>query len=87
MNMAALRLTPPAARTVIPRGLRNHLHWQAGHLVTVQASLLYLRSGLTPFLDETWFAAFAKGTAPAVGRRFQAIRLNTKESPATAIAM
>lgn len=56
---------PPALRAVIPNGLRNHLHWQAGHIVTVQASLLYLRAGLTPFLDDSYFAAFAKGTAPA----------------------
>ena len=45
--------------------MRNHVHWQAGHIVTVQASLLYLRAGLTPFLDEAYFTAFAKGTSPA----------------------
>lgn len=65
MTLAVLRAVPPEHRTAVPRGLRNHLHWQAGHIVTVQASLLYLRSGLTPFLDDSYFTAYAKGTSPA----------------------
>jgi uncharacterized damage-inducible protein DinB len=65
-TLAVLTEVPAAVRTVIPPGLRNNLHWQAGHIVTVQASLLYLRSGLPPFLNESYFTAFAKGTSPAV---------------------
>lgn len=63
-NAAVLEKLDEAHCEIIPRGLRNNLRWQAGHLVTVQASLLYLRCGVEPPLARVWFDSFAKGTSP-----------------------
>ena len=52
-------------REVIPNGLRNNIHWHTGHIVTVQASLLYKRSGLEVPVPPEYFNWFGKGTSPA----------------------
>ncbi|MDX9856279.1 MAG: DinB family protein [candidate division Zixibacteria bacterium] len=64
-NITALDTVPEDACDIIPAGLRNNIHWQAGHLATVQASLLYRRCGVDAPLDDSWFASFAKGTSPS----------------------
>jgi uncharacterized damage-inducible protein DinB len=50
---------------VIPGGFRNNIHWQAGHLAAVEASLLYRRAGQDLPVPESYVAYFGKGTAPA----------------------
>lgn len=56
---------PADCRTTIPDGLRNNLHWQAGHILTVQASLLYRRCGAPSPVSEDYYSTFGKGTSPA----------------------
>lgn len=51
-------------RSIIPGGFNNNIFWQAGHLVTVQASLLYRRTGQPIPLPEKYFTYFGKGTSP-----------------------
>ncbi|MBD3404419.1 hypothetical protein GF420_16125 [candidate division GN15 bacterium] len=63
--MESLDAAPAEIKETIAPGLRNNLHWQAGHLVVVQASLLYRRCGLEPPLGLEWFDSFGKGTSPA----------------------
>ena len=63
-NITAIDSVPESGRDVIPHGLRNNIYWQAGHIVTVQASLLYRRCGVEPPLGEIWFASFGKATSP-----------------------
>lgn len=52
-------------RSIVPAGLRNNIHWQAGHVVTVHASLLYRRCGQPLPIEERYFSFFGKGTSPA----------------------
>lgn len=68
--MVSIDAIPEDLRQTIPGGLRNNIHWQAGHLATVQASLLYLRCGVEPPLEKRWFDSFAKGTSPAGWNEF-----------------
>jgi uncharacterized damage-inducible protein DinB len=56
---------PDSTAEKIPPGFRNNLHWQAGHLVAVQASLLYRRTSQELPLPDEFFTSFAKGTSPA----------------------
>jgi uncharacterized damage-inducible protein DinB len=49
---------------IIPDGFRNNVLWNAGHLVTVQASLLYTRVGRPSPLDTRYVRFFAKGSSP-----------------------
>jgi hypothetical protein len=64
-NCAAADSIAPELRDVIPNGLRNNIHWQLGHIVTVQASLLYKRCGLELPVPSEYLTWFAKGTSPA----------------------
>jgi len=65
LNLELIDAVAADKRTVIPSGFRNHVFWHAGHLVTVQASLLYARSGLALPIDESYLRCFAKGTSPS----------------------
>jgi len=56
---------PETSRSTIPSGLKNNLHWQSGHLLTVQMSLLYKRCGEPVPIGEEFFTSFGKGTSPA----------------------
>ena len=47
-----------------PPGFNNNVYWHTGHLVTVQASLLYGRAGESLPIDERFRKYFAKGTSP-----------------------
>ena len=49
---------------IIPEGFRNNVLWNAGHLVAVQASLLYTRVGRPSPLDTKYVRYFAKGSSP-----------------------
>lgn len=51
--------------TVIPDGFSNHIYWHAGHILTVQESLLYRRSNLEMHIPAAYLTYFAKGTSPA----------------------
>lgn len=48
----------------IPEAFSNNIYWQAGHLITVQASLLYKRTNQEIPIDKNYFIYFAKGTSP-----------------------
>lgn len=48
----------------IPDKLANNIYWQCGHLVTVQASLLYKRTGAPLPIDNSYLTYFAKGSSP-----------------------
>ena len=56
---------PANLRTTIPAGMKNNIHWQAGHILTVQASLLYRRCGVQSPVSDDYYDAFGKGTSPA----------------------
>ncbi|MEE8576880.1 MAG: DinB family protein [candidate division Zixibacteria bacterium] len=63
--IGALDKIPPDMIETIPDRLRNNIHWQAGHIVTVQMSLSYRRSGLPMPVSDEWLSSFGKGTSPA----------------------
>ena len=65
-NIKAIESVPIEKTEIIPPGLRNHIHWQAGHLVVVQMSLAYRRCGLQMPLTSNLSKAFGKGSSPAV---------------------
>jgi len=50
--------------TYIPDGFSNHIYWHAGHILTVQESLLYRRTNLEMHIPESYLKYFAKGTSP-----------------------
>lgn len=60
-----VRSIPADRVAIVPDGLRNHIHWQAGHLVAVHASLLYRRIGRPLPVDDEYLSFFGKGTAPS----------------------
>ncbi len=49
---------------LIPKGFANNIFWQAGHIVTVQVSLLYKRTNQPLPIDIKYFDYFGKGTSP-----------------------
>jgi hypothetical protein len=63
--VAAVENLPESSLSRIPEGLRNNLHWQAGHVLTVHGSLLYRRCGQPLPFDEAYSTFFGKGTSPA----------------------
>ena len=64
-NIMLIESIGESSLNIIPKGFRNNIFWQAGHLVTVEASLLYLRTNQTSPLDECYFRYFGKGPSPA----------------------
>lgn len=48
----------------IPQGFRNHLLWQAGHILTSQEGMVLGLAGLPQQLPETYKALFGTGTKP-----------------------
>ena len=63
-NIELIDSIPLDKLEVIPKGFRNNVLWNAGHLVTVQASLLYVRVGRPSPLDTKYRRYFAKGSSP-----------------------
>ena len=63
-NIALIDTVDQSALETIPLGFNNNVYWHTGHLVTVQASLLYGRAGEPLPIDERFRKYFAKGTSP-----------------------
>ena len=63
-NIELIDSIPLDKLEVIPKGFRNNVLWNAGHLVTVQASLLYTRVGRPSPVDTKYVRYFAKGSSP-----------------------
>lgn len=56
---------PEDARTFVPEGFANHLHWQLGHIVAVADRVVNGLSGRQPVLPSAYATYFAPGTKPA----------------------
>ncbi|MGN6645715.1 MAG: DinB family protein [Cytophaga sp.] len=48
----------------IPSGFNNNIIWNLGHLIASQQGLCYLRSGLTPVVDEKIIQLYKSQTRP-----------------------
>lgn len=48
----------------IPRGFRNNVAWNMGHMIAVMQRLCYQRSGQAPRLPEALLAPYRPGTVP-----------------------
>lgn len=48
----------------IPKGFRNHVHWQIGHVLTVTDELIFAYSGMGSKLSADYKSYFAPGTSP-----------------------
>lgn len=64
-NISLINSIPEQALMVIPNGFSNNIFWHLGHIITVQESLTYRRSGLAMHIDKSYLTYFAKGTSPA----------------------
>lgn len=53
------------ARTIVPAGFSNHLHWQLGHIIAVADRVVNGLSGRQPVLPSAYATYFAPGTKPA----------------------
>lgn len=60
-----LESVPEDARTIVPPGFSNNLHWQLGHILTVSDRVVNGLSGRQPVLPEAYATYFAPGTKPA----------------------
>ncbi len=49
----------------IPKGFNNNLLWHLGHIVVVQAALLYKRAHRQLPVPDSYFGEFYNGTSPA----------------------
>lgn len=59
-----LKSIPRDKMTVIPAGFRNHLLWNAGHLLVTQQLLCYKNAGLPMLLNDQFIDRYRKGTEP-----------------------
>ncbi len=50
---------------IIPRGHRNNLLWNAGHVVVIQQMICYQAARLPMHIDDTFIKNFRKGSSPA----------------------
>lgn len=64
-NLDLIKSVDSNAIMTIPDGFNNNLYWHLGHILTVQASLLYARCDIPLPIDDSYFKYFAKGTSPA----------------------
>jgi hypothetical protein len=51
----------------IPKGYKNNIVWNAGHMLVVQQLLVYRLSYLEPRIGEELIAQFSKGSKPEKG--------------------
>lgn len=59
-----LTTLPLEKLTLIPKGFSNNILWNAGHIISVQQSLVYGLTGNRPTIDQTMQAKFKKGSFP-----------------------
>jgi hypothetical protein len=50
--------------TIIPNGFSNNILWNAGHIISVQQSLVYGLTGNQPLIDQTMLVKFKKDSFP-----------------------
>jgi hypothetical protein len=62
-QLAQIDGLPAEKRIVIPKGFRNHLHWQIGHNIAETDNLLYKLTGERQ-LPTAFQYYFANGTSP-----------------------
>ncbi|MBA2611123.1 MAG: DinB family protein [Bacteroidetes bacterium] len=48
----------------IPSGFNNNIIWNLGHLIAAQQGLCYMRSGLKPRIEESFFLAYKTDSKP-----------------------
>ena len=48
----------------IPKGFRNNIVWNIGHIIVTQQMLVYRRSGLTTMVSDEVIDRYRRGTAP-----------------------
>lgn len=48
----------------IPEGYNNNIIWNIIHLIAVQQTICYVRSGLQPIVDTKYVSSFLPGTKP-----------------------
>ncbi len=62
--LGLLKDLSPAQLNEIPAGYNNNIIWNLGHLIASQQGLCYLRSGLTPVVDEKIIQLYKSQTKP-----------------------
>jgi hypothetical protein len=50
----------------VPEGFNNNIIWNVGHLIAAQQNICYLKAGLTPFLDDSFFHRYKPESKPEV---------------------
>ena len=48
----------------IPPGFNNNVIWNLGHMITVQQTMCYTRSGISPLISDEFSKLFLPGTKP-----------------------
>jgi hypothetical protein len=48
----------------VPEGFNNNIIWNLGHLVAAQQGICYVRSGLSPVVEDQFISPYKKGTKP-----------------------
>jgi hypothetical protein len=46
----------------IPEGFNNNIAWNFGHAIVSQQTLCYVRAGIQPRIEDSWFKKYQKGT-------------------------
>jgi len=50
----------------IPEGFSNNIAWNFGHMIISQQTLCYVRAGIQPRVEDSWFKKYQKGTKPEI---------------------
>ena len=58
---------PPEDLFRVPGGFKNHVAWNAAHVVVTQQLLTYRLSGLEPYLSDDLIELYRKGSGPDAG--------------------
>ena len=67
-NIAGIIKSLPLEKlTEIPRGFRNHLFWNAAHVLATQQLLCYKMAGMPLSLDQLFIDRYRKGSVPQPG--------------------
>ncbi|MBU3568870.1 DinB family protein [Priestia aryabhattai] len=65
ITMELLESIPESEWDVIPKGFRNNIRWNAGHILTIQDFFTNSFRSLSEHLPEKYWAYFGKDTSPA----------------------
>lgn len=67
IRIALLKLIEPLSveeLNRIPTGFNNNVIWNLAHLISAEQSICYIRSGVKPFIDESFIIKYKSGTRP-----------------------